>query len=132
MHLKGFNEKWIWIRSCISYVNYSVIINGKLQGKISAKRGICRADPLSPFLFVIVMDYLSRVLEESYKKGITEGFSTKNSRFHVSHLLFADDILLFSSPSESKMKNLNLLLKGFDVAIGLNINLHKSSLFGGM
>lgn len=54
LRLKEFHEEWVnWIFACISYVSYSVLINGKPRGYIQAKRGIRQGDTLSLFLFVI-------------------------------------------------------------------------------
>lgn len=70
MYHKGFKGKWLaWIRGCITSISYSVLLNGKPKRKITAKRGIGKGDPLSSFLFVVAMDYLSRILEEAHKMG---------------------------------------------------------------
>lgn len=131
LSLKGFNSKWLaWICGCITSVSFSILLNGKPRGKISANRGIRQGDPLSPFLFVIAMDYLSQTLDAAYNKGLIEGFRIRDNGTHISHLLFADDILLLSSPDERKFRNLHLILKSFEQASGLNINLNKSSISG--
>nr|XP_016500683.1 PREDICTED: uncharacterized protein LOC107819114 [Nicotiana tabacum] len=59
-----------WIMVCISTVSYSIVINGKSSAPFTAKRGVRQGDPLSPFLFVIAMDYLSRLLK-TLKDNIT-------------------------------------------------------------
>lgn len=74
MKLKGFN-KWInWISACLSTVNYYVLLNGKPRGFIHATRGIRQGDPLSPFLLVLGMDYLSSLNEEAQRKNLITGF----------------------------------------------------------
>ena len=61
---KGFPHKWRrWINSCIRCVQYSVIINGHPRGKTQPTRGIRQGNPISPFIFVLAVDYLSRLLE---------------------------------------------------------------------
>ncbi|XP_022143310.1 uncharacterized protein LOC111013210 [Momordica charantia] len=64
-------DKWISsIIGCTSTVSYSILLNGKLRGNISAKRGIRQGDHFP--LFSLAMDYLSRILEEAYTKGLIE------------------------------------------------------------
>ena len=61
---KQFPDKWReWIHACILSVQYSILINGKPRGKIIPNRGIRQGDPLSPLIFVLAMDYLSRILQ---------------------------------------------------------------------
>lgn len=51
LQVKGFLEIWIhWIKACIYFVNYSIILNGKPRGYIQATRGVRQEDSLSPFL----------------------------------------------------------------------------------
>ena len=90
-----FSEKWRkWIRYCISTVKFSILINGSPSDFFGSSRGLRQGDPLSPLLFDIVMEALSRLLDvvafawqfSSFFMGSTAGTSVM-----VSHLLFADD-----------------------------------------
>jgi len=57
MKRMGFGERWIgWIRHCISSASYAVLVNGSLTEFFSASRGIHEGDPLSPLLFLLVME----------------------------------------------------------------------------
>ena len=54
----GFHYKWIgWIMKCISMVSYSLLINGNSKGKIRPSRGIKQEDPLSPYIFIMCVDF---------------------------------------------------------------------------
>jgi hypothetical protein len=95
----GFGEKWCsWIKHCISFVHFSVLINGVPSGFFGSSRGVWQGDPLSPFLFVLVMEAFSRMLGAFTSRGLILGFSVGSyepDRVIVSHLLFAGDTLIF-------------------------------------
>lgn len=60
MIFKGFGDTWRkWIMAFISSTNFSIITNGKPRGKIKAMYGLRQRDPSPPFLFTLVVDFLS-------------------------------------------------------------------------
>lgn len=76
------------------------------------------------------MDYLSSLIEEAQRKNLIRGFEINQRNQYISHLLFADDILLFLKASVEHLKNLNFIVKSFEQASGLKVNLHKSCIAG--
>jgi hypothetical protein len=128
----GFGEKWCsWIQHCITSVRFSVLINGIPSGFFGSSRGVRQGDPLSSFLFVLVMEAFSRMLGAFNDRGLISGFSVgsrEQDRVTMSHLLFADDTLVFCGANVSQIRHLGALLVCFEAAAGLKVNLSKSVL----
>jgi hypothetical protein len=95
LRICGFKEKWCsWIAHCISSVRFSVLVNGTPFGFFSSSCGLGQGDPLSPLLFVIVIEALSKLLTTIVRRGLLSGFSVGSGSSkvaNISHLLFADD-----------------------------------------
>ena len=92
----GFNEIWVrWIMACVSSVRYSIRFNGTISDSFQPTRGLRQGDPLSPYLFLFVADALSTVLQKEINRGEVEELRISRNAPGISHLLFADDALLF-------------------------------------
>ena len=110
---------------CISIVRFSILINGDLEGFFGSSRGICQGDSLSPLLFVIVMEALGRMMSRTVESGLLSRFQVGSLDKIVSHLLFADDTLIFSYANLDHIFNLRLFFTSFKAVSGLKINLNK-------
>ncbi|RVX21544.1 putative ribonuclease H protein [Vitis vinifera] len=72
---KGFSPRWrSWMRGCLSSVSYAILVNGNAKGWVKAARGLRQGNLLSPFLFTIVADVLSRMLLKTEERNLLEGF----------------------------------------------------------
>ncbi|KAL5566610.1 hypothetical protein UlMin_029774 [Ulmus minor] len=128
---KGFGARWrTWMRGCISSANFSIMINGKPQGRFGASRGLRQGDPLSPFLFILVADILGRMMDKAVSIGEVKGFKVGKEEVVVSHLQFADDTLFLLDPDQSNIQKVHTILNFFSMCSGLKINMNKSSLAG--
>jgi len=132
LHHCGFGEKWrAWIRFCISMVRFSILVNGTLSGFFYSSRGLRQGDPLSPFLFVVVIEALSRMLIAALDQGNLTRFlvgSRESEALVVNHLLFADATLIFCGAQEEQIQHLRCIFLCFEAASGLRINLGKSEI----
>ena len=134
MRRMGFGQRWIsWIFWCISTVSYSILINGVSEGFFRSTRGIQQGDPLSPYLFVLGMDILSRLVnkavEGNFLSGCKIGGAREEEELEVSHLLYADDTLLFCKDNPNQLACFRWILMLFEALSGLKINLSKSEIF---
>lgn len=97
MKRMGFGIKWRkWIHECVSSAYFPILINGSPKGFFPAQRGLRLGDPLFPFLFTIVGEALSRMVEAISNKGLIRGFKVAHDAPIISHLQYADDTLFLS------------------------------------
>ena len=87
-----------WVNECISSPRFYVAINGELAGFFKGKKGLRQGDPLSPYLFLFVMEVLSNLIVKAARAGRIRPHP-KCSDPELTHLLFADDLLIFSNGS---------------------------------
>nr|XP_009614467.1 uncharacterized protein LOC104107386 [Nicotiana tomentosiformis] len=80
---------------CVQIVNYTVMINGEKSEPFNAARGLRQGDRISHFLFAIAMEYLRKNLNEM-KENKSFQFHPRWAKVGITHLGFADDLLLFS------------------------------------
>ena len=128
----GFGSKWVsWISWCISTTSFSVMVNGSISGFFWSSRGLRQGDPLSPCLFVIGMEALSYLIARAVDGGYLSGCRVgcrDGEELVISHLLYANDTLLFCEPSQDQLAYLSWLLMWFEAISGLKINLSKSEI----
>jgi hypothetical protein len=128
----GFGFKWrTWIRTCISTVRFSIMVNGSPSGFFGSSRGLRQGDPLSPLLFLLFMEVLSQLLRRTEEVGLICGFkagSATVSGLSISHLLFTDDTIVFYDADRDQLLHLRMVLACFEAVIGLGVNMGKSEL----
>lgn len=129
----GFPNQFVkWIMVCLNTVSYSFNINGELTKPFKARKGLRQGDPLSPYLFVLCMEYLDRCL-----KGLRDrpqfSFHLRCKKLNLTHVCFADDLLLFARGDVHSVRELYTAFQIFSNSSGLRANVNKSSIyFGGV
>lgn len=129
LHRLGFNHIWIdLIYRLISNCWYSVSINRRTGGFFCSGRGLRQGDPISPALFIIAHDALSRQITKLSLHGQIKHFSGRRNCLHISHLFYADDSLIFLNGGAESVDNLMQSIQEYEAASGQVINMSKSSL----
>lgn len=117
-----------WIMKCISTAAFSVSVNGELEGFFTSSRGIRQGCSLSPHLYVIVSNVLSKLINKSVVEGQI-GFHSQCREVNLSHLSFADDIVVFTDGSPASLVGTLQVFDEFASMSGLRINVAKSTVF---
>ncbi|KAL9671576.1 hypothetical protein QQ045_009146 [Rhodiola kirilowii] len=128
----GFPLVWVKkIMKCVTTVTYCIRVNNMISEVVVPERGIRQGDPISPYLFVICMEWLSCVCDRAQITGSLVGVKICRGAPIVSHLLFADDCLLFLKATLQNMRVVKSILDRFELLSGQKLNYEKSELFFG-
>ncbi|GKB28399.1 RNA-directed DNA polymerase, eukaryota [Tanacetum coccineum] len=126
----GFGAKWRgWIQGCLNSAKGSILVNGSPSSEFSFHKGLKQGDPLSLFLFILVMETLhisfNNILNARFFKGIRI-----NESLTLSHLFYADDAIFIGTWDKANVISMVHMLNYFYMASGLKINIIKSSIMG--
>lgn len=121
-----FSAKWVnLVMNCISTASFSVLINGVAKGLIHPQRGLRQGCPLSPYLFIMCAEGFSNMLVQAENQKLIHGLSF-NRDLSITHLLFADDSLVFTWAATTDCRNLKNIFDCYAVASGQVFNYDKS------
>ncbi|XP_019106165.1 uncharacterized protein LOC109135504 [Beta vulgaris subsp. vulgaris] len=115
--------------TCVSSPSFSISLNGGMFGFFKGKKGLRQGDHVSPLLFVLVMEYFTRILRKMSRRE-DFGFHYR-SGLKITHLVFADDLMMFYKGELRSMMLLIRALKTFYRASGLQANKDKSAIYFG-
>lgn len=117
------------ILSCVTTVQYSLPLNGSVSGSFRPSRGLHQGDPLSPFLFILCTEMFSRMVAAEERMGRFGSIKLGRGVPSVSHLLYADDILVSCKAIVEYTDTIMRIFNIFEGWSGLRVNTEKSSLF---
>ncbi|XP_058757557.1 uncharacterized protein LOC131630833 [Vicia villosa] len=121
----GFPHIYVnWIMACVTTGSYRFSINGTPSKILKAKRGLRQGDPISPLLFVLVMEYFHRILQGLCRVP-NFNFHPKCEKLKIINLCFADDILMFVRGDLESVKLIMDKVRGFSASTGLQISIPK-------
>lgn len=117
------------IMSCISSTSISLLFNG---GKLSAfkpSRGIRQKDPLSPYLFILCMEYLEQFIEKECIRKRWNLMKASRKNIGISHLFFTNDLMLFAKVSKKGSETIKDVLEKFCEESGQMVSYEKSHVY---
>lgn len=117
-----------WVKQCITSAMYPVIINGELVGFFKGAKGLRQGDPISPYLFVMVIEGLYSILQRRIGQSKFTYHPTCGS-LSISYLAFAHDVFLLAGADYPSVRVLKAALEEFYFSSGLKPNLQKSQVF---
>ncbi|KAL0364427.1 UNVERIFIED_CONTAM: Retrovirus-related Pol polyprotein from type-2 retrotransposable element R2DM [Sesamum angustifolium] len=117
-----------WIEQCVSSATFSVSLNGSIYGFFPGARGLRQGDPMSPYLFVLVMEIWSTLLRYRVRNAPDYQFHWKCTEQRILSLCFADDILLFCRADIPSIRVIKHTLSEFAELSGLKVNPNKSQI----
>ncbi|GJY58836.1 RNA-directed DNA polymerase, eukaryota [Tanacetum coccineum] len=126
----GFGPKWRgWIQGYLSSAMGSILVNGSPTSEFQFHKGLKQGDPLSPFLFILVMESLHLSFNNILNAGLFKGVCINDS-LTLSHLFYVDDAIFLGKCDRANVVTIVHMLKCFFMASALQINIHKSKLMG--
>ncbi|KAJ9567950.1 hypothetical protein OSB04_003916 [Centaurea solstitialis] len=138
-----------WIMELVSSTSFSLMVNGTSYGFFKGGRGLRQGCPLSPYLFTLVMEVFSSLFRRHIESDNRFSLHKGCERLSITHLCFADDLMVFSKGDVDSMEILpvgtdphgfpTLMGRGFPVLknvlddfaklSGLNPNIAKSAVY---
>ncbi|GKC84144.1 RNA-directed DNA polymerase, eukaryota, partial [Tanacetum coccineum] len=127
----GFGDKWCkWIQGCLTSSRGSIVVNGSPTEEFQLGRGLKQGDPLSPFLFILIMESLHLSFQRIVNAGMFQGIKLGGGLVKLSHMFFADDAVFVGQWCENNITTLTHVLECFHKVSGLRINMSKSKILG--
>ncbi|XP_058099676.1 uncharacterized protein LOC131244025 [Magnolia sinica] len=113
----GFCKAWIKIvKKCWVNSWFSVLINEEMTGFFKSSRGLRQGDPISPSLFILSAEVMSKSLKCMINQQVCRLFALRRGCPVVSHLLYADDTLIFTNGGKRSLQALKNFLDSFQAS----------------
>lgn len=125
----GFPASWCsLVMKCVSSVSFSVRVNGVFSESFIPTRGIRQGDPISPYLFLLCSEGLSCMIKNIGPQYISRGVRVSRAAPWISHLLFADDCIIFSPATKRGADRVAAILNDYHRGSGQLVNKQKSAI----
>lgn len=92
---------------CVSSTSMQVLWNGEITKKFKPSRGVRQGDPISPYLSVLCIERLSHLILQGVDKGDWKPIHISRGGPLLSHMFFADDMILCA---EASLKQIQVIM----------------------
>ena len=107
----GFPLKFMnMVMKCIQIVSFSIMLNGVLGREFKPHGGSEQGDPLSPYLFILCAETLSILISQIIQARNLHGLNIFPRAHTISHILFANDNIVFGRPIVEEAKEISFIL----------------------
>ncbi|GJW67074.1 putative reverse transcriptase domain, reverse transcriptase zinc-binding domain protein [Tanacetum coccineum] len=126
----GFHPTMVkWIMACVTLASFSLSINGNIHGYFKGERGLRQGDPLSPYLFTLVMEVLTLIFKRRVRLSDSFRFHKQCEELQIINVCFADDLFIFAHGDVESARVIKESLDEFKEVSGLVPSLPKSTSF---
>ena len=115
--------------SCVTSTRISILFNGGTLDPFIPTRGLRQGDPISPYLFILCMEFLEHLIEQKCVAGDWKLLKASRGNIDISHLFFADDLILFAKVEEHTCEVILEVLSKFCKESGQKVSLEKSRIY---
>ena len=117
------------IMSCVISTRVCILFSGGKLEAFNPLRGLRQGDPLSPYIFILCMEYLGHLIEKKCMEGVWKPLQASRSNIGISHLFFADDLILFAKVDMDSCETISEVLDEFCVESGQKVSMEKSRIY---
>ncbi|GJS80119.1 RNA-directed DNA polymerase, eukaryota, reverse transcriptase zinc-binding domain protein [Tanacetum coccineum] len=118
-----------WIMTCISSPSFTINVNGDKCGFFKGAIGLRQRDPISPYLFTLIMEVFTLMMEKKIKQNPDFKYHKGCKDFKITHLCFADDLVVMCHGDKRYVEVIKAALDEFSNSLGLLPNPSKSTVF---
>ena len=91
----GFDHNWVrWVMALVTSSSFSILVNGSPSEIFIPSRGLRQGDPLSPFLFILMMEGLGKSIKQAKEEGKIKGLQLSENGQALTHQQFVDNTML--------------------------------------
>lgn len=126
----GFHLKMVeWIMQCVSTTAFTINVNGERIGYFKGARGLRQGDPMSPYLFTLIMEIFTLVLRRKINSSGDFQYHFGCKEMKLTHVCFADDLLVMCHGDTASVGVIKGAIEEFSSYSGLLPNISKSTVF---